>query len=65
MKGKAKEIENFTKLRKGKAKKNEFLKSWLGPLKAGQVGAYKATHGLILGARMTPIRPLLRNFFSM
>ena len=31
----------------------------LGPYKAGQVGPYKATHPLIWGARVTPIRPLL------
>ena len=31
----------------------------LGPYKAGQVAPYKATHPLIWGARVTPIRPLL------
>ena len=34
----------------------------LAPYKAGQVAPYKATHPLILGARVTPIRPLFKKF---
>ena len=30
----------------------------VAPYKAGQVAPFKATHPLILGARVTPIRPL-------